>query len=66
MDLVKSHLTMAVNQEMVSLKNQINQLTEKCNRLEQSNQILMAHASPETLALLNPSTVNSTKLPRYV
>lgn len=78
MDLVKSHLTMAVNQEMVSLKNTIDQLTEKCNRLEQSNQILeqnnqilMSNALPETLALLNQSSLNSSignnttsKLPR--
>ena len=49
---MKSHLTTAVNQEIVFLKNQIKQLTEKCNRLEQENQILKKNALPETIALI--------------
>ena len=32
---MKTHLTSAVNQEIVLLKSQIKQLTEKCTRLEQ-------------------------------
>ena len=55
MDLVKSHLTSAVNQEIVFLKNQIKKLNEKCNRLEQDNQVLKKHALPETIALLENS-----------
>jgi cell division protein FtsB len=59
MDLVKTHLTSAVNQEIVLLKSQIKQLTEKCARLEQENQTLKKHALPETLALIeNRSTVS--------
>lgn len=52
MDLVKTHLTSAVNQEIVVLKSQIKQLTEKCTRLEQENSILRKHALPETLSLV--------------
>ena len=61
-DLVKSHLTTAVNQEIVFLKNQIKQLTEKCNRLEQENQILKKNALPETIAALieNRGATSST------
>ncbi len=63
--MVKSHLTSAVNDEIVALKKQIKQLTEKCTRLEQENQILKKHALPETLALIagtsNPqSSLSST------
>lgn len=50
--MVKTHLTSAVNQEIVLLKSQIKQLTEKCSRLEQENQILKKNALPETLALI--------------
>jgi len=60
MDLVKSHLTSAVNQEIVFLKNQINQLTEKCSRLEKENQILKKNASPDTLELLSEAASLST------
>jgi len=60
MDLVKSHLTSAVNQEIVFLKNQINQLTEKCSRLEKENQILKKNASPDTLELLSEAASSST------
>jgi hypothetical protein len=49
---VKTHLTSAVNQEIVLLKSQIKQLTEKCARLEQENSILKKHALPETLSLI--------------
>ena len=41
-----------MNQEIVLLKSQIKQLTEKCSRLEQENQILKKNALPETLALI--------------
>lgn len=50
---MKTHLTSAVNQEIVLLKSQIKQLTEKCTRLEQENSILRKHALPETLTLLD-------------
>ena len=49
---MKTHLTSAVNQEIVVLKSQIKQLTEKCTRLEQENSILRKHALPETLSLV--------------
>jgi hypothetical protein len=49
---VKSHLTLAVKEEIVALKNQIKQLNEVCTRLEQENQILKQHATPETLLLI--------------
>jgi hypothetical protein len=52
MDLVKSHLTLAVKEEIVALKNQIKQLDEVCTRLEMENQIFRQHATPETLLLI--------------
>ena len=51
-DLVKSHLTSAVKEEIVALKNQIKQLNEICSRLEQENQLLKHSVSPETLKLI--------------
>lgn len=50
--MVKSHLTSAVKEEIVALKNQIKQLKETCTRLEQENTILKQYATPETLKLL--------------
>jgi hypothetical protein len=58
--LVKSHLTSAVNEEIVALKKQIKLLTEKCNRLEQENTILKKHALPETLSLIGAANTSST------
>jgi len=55
MDLVKEHLSSAVNHEIEFLKNQIKQLTEKCNRLEKDNQLLKKHATSDTLDLLQES-----------
>lgn len=52
MDIVKSHLTIAVKGEIVLLKNQINQLKEMCNRLEQENSTLKQHVPTETLRIL--------------
>jgi len=49
---VKSHLTSAVKEEIVALKNKIKTLNELCARLEQENQILKQHATPDTLKLL--------------
>ncbi len=58
--MVKSHLTLAVKEEIVALKNQIKQLNEVCTRLEQENQILKQHATPETLLLIeNRNNTNS-------
>jgi hypothetical protein len=51
-DLVKSHLTTAVKEEIVHLKSQIEKLNEKCSRLEQENQTLRQYASIDTIALL--------------
>ena len=50
--MVKSHLTLAVKEEIVTLKNQIKQLNEVCTRLEHENQILKQNATSETLLLL--------------
>lgn len=43
MDMVKSHLTQAVRDEIVALKNQIKQLKEQCSRLENENTLLKKH-----------------------
>lgn len=40
MELVKTHLTSAVNDEIQSLKVQIKKLNEKCAKLEQENLLL--------------------------
>ena len=42
----------------MALKNQIKQLNEICSRLEQENQLLKQHATPETLALLGNSSAS--------
>ena len=61
--MLKSHLTLAVKEEIVALKNQIKQLNEVCTRLEQENQILKQNATPETLLLIenrgNPNIASS-------
>lgn len=53
MDLVKSHLMLAVREEVEDLKQQIKLLEAKNNQLDQENKLLRASASPETLALLS-------------
>jgi hypothetical protein len=40
MELVKTHLTSAVNDEIHGLKVQIKKLNEKCSKLEQENLLL--------------------------
>lgn len=52
-DLVKSHLMLAVREEVEELKLQIKQLIERNGQLEQENQILRSTATSDTLALLN-------------
>lgn len=52
MDLVKSHLMFAVREEVDVLK-------ERIKELESDIQILMAHATPETLALLSHNRVTN-------
>ena len=59
--MVKSHLTLAVKEEIVALKNQIKQLNELCTRLEQENQILRQHATPETLKTIENRGVTSNQ-----
>ncbi|XP_022254959.1 uncharacterized protein LOC111088612 isoform X2 [Limulus polyphemus] len=49
MDLVKSHLMLAVREEVEVLKEKIIELTEKISQLEYENGILKANASQETL-----------------
>lgn len=51
-DLVKSHLMLAVREEVEDLKLQIKGLVEKNNQLEQENKLLRASAAPETIAQL--------------
>lgn len=57
---MKTHLTSAVKEEIVALKNQIKQLKEVCTRLEQENSTLKQHATPETLKLIE----NRTQVPQ--
>ncbi|KAK4336807.1 hypothetical protein RND71_044029 [Anisodus tanguticus] len=52
-DLVKSHLMFAVREEMDVLKEKICELTEKNNKLEMENSIFRAHATTETLQLID-------------
>lgn len=49
MDMVKSHLTQAVRDEIVTLKNQIKNLREHCSRLEQENRMLKTNMPSEIL-----------------
>lgn len=51
-DLVKSHLMLAVREEVEDLKLQIKQLAERNNQLEQENKLLRSSAAPETMAQL--------------
>lgn len=46
------HLMFAVREEVVVLKERINELMSKISQLEFENGILKAHASPEVLNLL--------------
>ncbi|XP_067949299.1 TSC22 domain family protein 4-like [Watersipora subatra] len=52
MDLVKSHLMLAVREEVEDLKLQIKQLIERNSQLEQENKLLRSSAAPETMAQL--------------
>ncbi|RNA19828.1 class 2 F G isoform [Brachionus plicatilis] len=52
MDMVKSHLTQAVRDEIVTLKNQIKNLREHCNRLEQENRLLKTKMPSDILRQL--------------
>jgi len=51
-ELVKSHLTFAVREEVNSLKARISELTSRNTRLELENSLLRQHASTDTLATL--------------
>lgn len=52
MDMVKSHLTQAVRDEIVTLKNQIKNLREHCSRLEQENRLLKTNMPSDILRQL--------------
>lgn len=52
MDIMKSHLTQAVRDEIVTLKNQIKNLKEHCNRLEQENRLLKNNMPSDILRQL--------------
>ena len=60
MDLVKTHLTSAVKEEIVHLELQIKQLNEKCARLEHENVLLRKHVPAETLSLIESRLSNLT------
>ncbi|XP_030380580.1 protein bunched, class 2/F/G isoform isoform X1 [Scaptodrosophila lebanonensis] len=52
MDLVKSHLMIAVREEVEVLKERISELMDKINKLELENNILKSNISQETLQQL--------------
>ncbi|KAI8118638.1 class 2/F/G isoform, Protein bunched [Lucilia cuprina] len=56
MDLVKSHLMIAVREEVEVLKEKISELMDKINQLEVENTILKANMSQETLQQLQMQT----------
>ncbi|KAF4799762.1 TSC22 domain family protein 4-like protein [Turdus rufiventris] len=54
MDLVKSHLLLAVREEVEALREQIRELSERRAALERENLLLRALATPQQLARLQP------------
>jgi len=60
MDLVKSHLLLAVREEVDVLKASISQLVDKISVLERENRVLKTNASPEVLAQLGQSPRNAS------
>ena len=65
-ELVKSHLTFAVREEVNGLKARIVELTARNTRLQRENTLLRQHASSDTLATLQRtcSTAHTTPTPR--
>uniref|UniRef100_A0A1A9WZP9 Uncharacterized protein n=1 Tax=Glossina brevipalpis TaxID=37001 RepID=A0A1A9WZP9_9MUSC len=55
-DLVKSHLMIAVREEVEVLKEKISELMDKINQLEVENTLLKANISQETLQQLQMQT----------
>lgn len=53
-DLVKSHLLLAVREEVELLREQIRELAERGVALERENALLRALATPAQLAQLRP------------
>lgn len=51
-DLVKSHLLLAVREEVEALREQIRELSERRAALEKENRLLRALATPQQLARL--------------
>lgn len=53
-DLVKSHLLLAVREEVEALREQIRELSERRAALEREIRLLRALATPQQLARLGP------------
>lgn len=64
LDLVKNHLMFAVREEIRALKDELEELIRKNERLEYENNVLRRYASPDTLARINTTTaaVNGTDM----
>lgn len=60
------HLMFAVREEVVVLKERINELMSKISKLELENSILKAHAAPETLSLLQNNQTNHPNQPEQI
>ena len=67
-DLVKSHLLLAVREEVDVLKANITKLVEKIGVLERENEVLKSNATPQVLAQLEsaPSLAPSPPPPASV
>jgi len=59
MDLVKSHLLLAVREEVDVLKASITKLVDKINVLEHENEVLKTNATAEVLAQLDSQPVRA-------
>lgn len=63
MDLVKSHLMIAVREEVEVLKEKIAELMDRINQLELENTILKANVSQETLSQLSATMQTAATKP---
>ncbi|XP_037075444.1 TSC22 domain family protein 1-like [Pollicipes pollicipes] len=63
MDLVKSHLLLAVREEVDVLKANISKLVDKISVLERENEVLKTNASPEVLAQLEATQPSQAPSP---
>lgn len=62
-DLVKSHLMIAVREEVEVLKEKIAELMDRINQLELENTILKANVSQETLSQLSATMQTASAKP---